>query len=146
MTEIRIAQYGTKHAHAAGKLRAIQQNPHVELAGVFEPDPQRRPGRVGIAPMGTSTGSGARARCWMTPASPPLPPKALTIRASIRLSAVCGPKHVWYDKPAGDNWPQWQNTVALAGEQGLTIQMGYMFRYHAGFRQIGEWAQSGLPG
>ena len=26
------------------------------------------------------------------------------------------------------------------------IQMGYMFRYHHGFRQIAEWAASGLLG
>ena len=42
MTDIRVAQYGTRHAHAAGKLRAIRQNPNVELAGVFEPDAARR--------------------------------------------------------------------------------------------------------
>ena len=48
-------------------------------------------------------------------------------------------KHVWFDKPAGDNWPQWQRTIALAEERGLTIQMGYMFRYHAGFQQIEAW-------
>ena len=55
-------------------------------------------------------------------------------------------KHVWYDKPAGDNWPQWQRTIALAEQRGLTIQMGYMFRYHAGFRQIEAWVKSGFLG
>ena len=148
MTEIRIAQYGTKHAHAAGKLRAIQQNPNVELAGVFEPDPQRRQAMAGgDSPYGNVYWFGSESE--------------MLDDASIAAIASEGPnhqsldqtercvragKHVWYDKPAGDNWPQWQNTVALAGEQGLTIQMGYMFRYHAGFRQIGEWAQSGLLG
>ena len=42
MTAVRVAQYGTKHAHAAGKLRAIIDNPDVELAGVLEPDEERR--------------------------------------------------------------------------------------------------------
>lgn len=42
MSVIRVAQYGTGHAHAAGKLRALQDSPDVEVAGVFEPDPGRR--------------------------------------------------------------------------------------------------------
>jgi predicted dehydrogenase len=53
---------------------------------------------------------------------------------------------VWYDKPAGDNWKQWQRVVALAETKGMLIQMGYMFRYHDGFRRIAEWARSGLLG
>ena len=39
---IPMAQYGTKHAHAAGKVIAMQANPDVELVGVFEPDDERR--------------------------------------------------------------------------------------------------------
>src|SRR5262245_5852971 len=42
VTRLRIAQYGTKHGHAAGKLAALRGNPRVDLAGVFEPDPARR--------------------------------------------------------------------------------------------------------
>ena len=42
MTPLRMAQYGTKHGHAAGKLLALQKNPHVEVAGVFEPDRERQ--------------------------------------------------------------------------------------------------------
>ncbi|GIV83562.1 MAG: hypothetical protein KatS3mg052_0569 [Candidatus Roseilinea sp.] len=42
MSKIRMAQYGTKHGHAEGKLLAMQTNPQVELAGVYEPDPAQR--------------------------------------------------------------------------------------------------------
>ena len=42
MAKIRMAQYGTKHGHASGKLQAMQVNDDVEIAGVFEPDPQQR--------------------------------------------------------------------------------------------------------
>ena len=55
-------------------------------------------------------------------------------------------KHVWYDKPAGDNWPQWQRVVATAEEKGLLIQMGYMLRYHSAFKQVVNWAKSGFLG
>ena len=55
-------------------------------------------------------------------------------------------KHVWYDKPAGDDWSAWQRVVAMAEKAQLQIQMGYMFRYHAGFRKIADWARSGHVG
>jgi predicted dehydrogenase len=55
-------------------------------------------------------------------------------------------KHVWYDKPAGDNWTQWQRVIALAQASHLHIQVGYMFRYHDGFRRIGQWVNSKLLG
>jgi predicted dehydrogenase len=36
--------------------------------------------------------------------------------------------------------------VAEARARALRIQVGYMFRYHEGFRQITEWIRSGLLG
>ena len=42
MAKIRMAQYGTKHGHASGKLQAMFVNPDVEVAGVFEPDAEQR--------------------------------------------------------------------------------------------------------
>ena len=39
---IRMAQYGTKHGHATGKLKAMIDHPQVEVTGVYEPDPERR--------------------------------------------------------------------------------------------------------
>ncbi|MBN1400034.1 MAG: Gfo/Idh/MocA family oxidoreductase, partial [Anaerolineae bacterium] len=59
---------------------------------------------------------------------------------------VAAGKHVWYDKPAGEDWLEWQRVAAQARERGLLIQMGYMFRYHEGFCQIAEWARSGTLG
>jgi len=148
MTGTRFAQYGTKHAHAAGKLRAIRQSADVKLSGVFEPDAERR------AAMAAADGP-YRDVYWFGSESEMLED------ASIEAISSEGPthqsldqtercvqagKHVWYDKPAGDDWPQWQRTIALAEEKSLTVQMGYMFRYHAGFRQIETWVKSGFLG
>ena len=55
-------------------------------------------------------------------------------------------KHCWYDKPPGEDWPQWQRVVALAAERGLLIQMGNMLRYHPAFRTVAGWARSGFLG
>ncbi|HEU5098167.1 MAG TPA: Gfo/Idh/MocA family oxidoreductase [Roseiflexaceae bacterium] len=148
MQKIRIAQYGTKHGHAAGKLLALRRNPRVDLAGIFEPDLARRREleRAGEPYQGLR---------WFDEARELLEDPTIVAVASEGRNdesldqteqIVSAGKHVWYDKPAGTNWAQWQRVVALAQQRALIIQMGYMFRYHAGFRRIAEWVQSGLLG
>lgn len=147
MTPIRMAQYGAKHGHAAGKLLAMLRNPHVEVAGVYEPDPARRAAAAQEEPY--------RHVHWFESAAELLGDRSIAAVASEGLNSqsldyteeiVQAGKHVWYDKPAGDNWAQWQRVVDQVRKQGVYLQMGYMFRYHVAFRQIAEWARSGLLG
>jgi predicted dehydrogenase len=147
MTPIRMAQYGTKHGHAGGKLLAMLRNPHVEVVGVYEPDPARRAAAAAEEPY--------RGVHWFESADELLGDPSIAAVASEGLNSeslshteaiVQAGKHVWYDKPAGDNWAQWQRIVGQVRKQGLYLQMGYMFRYHVAFRQIAEWAKSGLLG
>jgi predicted dehydrogenase len=148
MALVRIAQYGTKHGHAAGKLTALQRNPRVDVAGVFEPDPQRRQELE-------RAGGPYRGVHWFGNAREILDDQGIVAIASEGRNdesldqteqMVQVGKHVWYDKPAGTSWAQWQRVVALATQRDLTIQMGYMFRYHDGFQRIAEWVQSRLLG
>jgi predicted dehydrogenase len=148
MALLKLAQYGTKHGHAAGKLLALRRNPRVELAGVFEPDLARR------RELERAGGPYAGVR-WFDDARDILDdPQIVAIAAEGRNDEsldqaeqiIAAGKHIWYDKPAGTNWAQWQRVVALAAQRGLVIQMGYMFRYHDGFQRITEWVQSGLLG
>jgi predicted dehydrogenase len=148
MSTVRIAQYGTKHGHAAGKLLSLRTNPQIELAGVFEPDAERRHQLDRDEPI-------YRDVRWFKTADEVLGDPSIVAVASEGRNdesldqteqIVSAGKHVWYDKPAGDNWQQWQRVVALAQAQSTAIQMGYMFRYHAGFRQVAEWIGSGLLG
>ncbi|MBI3943286.1 MAG: Gfo/Idh/MocA family oxidoreductase [Chloroflexi bacterium] len=149
MTRIRIAQYGTKHGHAAGKISAMRQNSQVELAGVFEPDPLRR------LELQRENSGPYRDVHWFHSAQEMLAdPTILAVASEGRndeslpqtLEIVQAGKHVWYDKPAGDDWNLWQQIMATATGRGTLVQMGYMFRYHVGFRQIADWARSGLLG
>ena len=59
MATIRMAQVGTKHGHAAGKLQAMLDNPSVEVVGVFEPDAAKRRRRTGATLEGVAEGRGA---------------------------------------------------------------------------------------
>lgn len=148
MARLRIAQYGTKHGHAGGKLLALRHNPHVELAGVFEPDPERRrelehaPGPFQDVHWFDGPGQMLDDPSIVAIASEGRNDESLSHTEQI----VRAGKHCWYDKPAGEDWEHWQQVVALAQQQQVLLQMGYMLRYHAGFRQIAQWAQSGLLG
>lgn len=143
-----MAQYGTKHGHAEGKLLAMQANSQVELAGVYEPDPAQRERLL-------HESEPFRRVRWFDDPREMLDDPAIVAIASEGLNAeslahteqiVRAGKHVWYDKPAGDDWIHWQRVVHLAAQRGVHIQMGYMFRYHNGFRQIVDWVKSGLLG
>ena len=145
---IRMAQYGTKHGHASGKLLAMQDNADVELVGVYEPDAERRAELEGVdgAYAGVS---------FLDSEEDILDDGSIVAVASEGLNAesleqtariVEAGKHVWYDKPAGDDWGRWKEVVQLAKERQLQIQMGYMLRYHDGFQQIAEWVKNGMLG
>lgn len=148
MAKIRLAQYGTKHGHAGSKMLSMVNHPQVEVAGVFEPDPERRRVVAEQDPI-------YRGLHWYDSAAAMLNDPTIVGIASEGLNResldhteaiIDAGKHAWYDKPAGDNWPQWQRIISKAEQKGLQVQMGYMFRYHHGFRQIAEWVKSGLLG
>jgi predicted dehydrogenase len=143
-----MAQVGTRHGHAEGKLAALKSNPDVEVAGVLEPDAARRAAldRPGSAYHGVR---------WLTDAAEILDDKSIAAVASEgrndeslaqTASLVRAGKNVWYDKPAGDDWAGWQAVVAEARSRNLLVQLGYMFRYHDGFRRIADWARAGVLG
>ncbi|MBI1294185.1 hypothetical protein GC175_04415 [bacterium] len=144
---IRMAQYGTGHGHAEGKLLSMLNHPEVDVVGVFEPNEERRK---------QVQGTGAYEHVhWFKDVDEMLGDPSIVAVSSegwnvesldFSEAIVNAGKHVWYDKPAGQDWPQWQRVVARAQADGTYIQMGYMFRYHNGFRQIAAWSRAGLLG
>ncbi len=148
MAKIRMAQYGTKHGHARGKMQAMLGNPNVEVAGVYEPDEERRAKHQ-------ANGSWSYDIRWYKNAAEMLDDESIVAIASEGNNLeslnqteeiVNAGKHVWYDKPAGENWEQWQRVINIAQEKSLLVQMGYMLRYHSSFKQVTEWARSGFLG
>jgi predicted dehydrogenase len=142
-----MAQFGTKHGHAAGKTLAMQVNPDVELVGLFEPDSVARERARDVRAY-----AGAR---WYESADEALADESIAAVAiegrndeslSMARVAVAAGKHLWYDKPAGDDWPAYQALVADARARSRYLQMGYMFRFHEGFQRVADWARSGFLG
>ena len=145
---IRMAQFGTKHGHAAGWASVMMANPDVELVGVHEPDG---------AQMETLRASGEHPWSDVTwlEASDILDDRSIVAVASEGQNSesldhtaelVSAGKHVLFDKPAGDDFAKFRGVIAEARRRGLMVQMGYMWRYHDGFSRIARWARSGLLG
>ncbi|MEE2658906.1 MAG: Gfo/Idh/MocA family oxidoreductase [Candidatus Latescibacterota bacterium] len=147
MSSVKMAQYGVGHGHAGGKLRSMIQNPNTEVVGVFEPTADKR-----AAVQGEELYQDIH---WFDSEEQMLEDDSIVAIASEghnhesldqTEAIVRAGKHVWYDKPAGDNWPQWQRVVEDARKQNLHIQMGFMLRYNASFGRVSEWARSSMLG
>lgn len=144
---IRLAQYGVSHGHAAGKLAAMRANPRIDVAGVFEPDPARRERAAEQAAY--------RDVRWFASVDEMLGDAAVHGIAiegrndeslAMAIQAADAGKHLWYDKPAGDDWPDFLRLVAIVRARGRQLQMGYMLRYSRAFQQVAEWTRDGLLG
>ena len=145
---LRMAQYGTKHGHAAGKLQAMLDSPDVEVVGLFEPDGERRAELEGNSgPFGQVRWYDSEEELLSDSSVIAVASEGKNVESLPQTEAIVDAgKHVWYDKPAGEDWPGWQRVMSKAQSQGLLIQMGYMFRYQNGFCQIAEWVHGGLLG
>lgn len=144
---IGMAQYGVRHGHAAGKAQAMRDNPEVELRGVYEPneavreEAKSRRAFEGLRWYRTSE------EMLSDPAVVAVAIEGLNVESlPTAHESVAAGKHLWYDKPAGDDWPAFQALVVLAREKRVVIQMGFMFRYQDGFQKLAEWARSGALG
>lgn len=144
---VRIAQLGISHDHAEGKARVMQNSDLVEYCGVFEPSEWIR-GIMGTKPV-------YKGIHWFGTAEEILEDDTIDAvavegRVSENLSfarvALEHDKHVWLDKPAGDDLEEFRTLLDMARNRELFVQVGYMFRYNAGFQFLFEWAQSGKLG
>jgi predicted dehydrogenase len=142
-----MAQYGVRHGHAAGKLTAMRRNPDVELAGVYEPDSEAR--------AAAAAARGYEGVRWLESEAELLGDPRVQAVAIEGLNAESLPtalacaragKHLWYDKPAGDDWSGYQALIAAIRQHSVYLQMGYMFRYQDGFQKLASWVRGGLLG
>ena len=145
--KIKLAQYGIAHDHASGKARVMKESDQVDFAGVFEPLTEVR------QTLGTNAAyDGVH---WFSTKEEMLEDETISgIAVQGRIShnltfareALEHGKHVWLDKPAGDDLEAFHAVLDIARERGLCVQLGYMFRYNAGFQFVLDWANSGRLG
>ena len=145
--KIRLAQCGISHDHALSKARSLKESDEVDFAGVFEPSVEVRQ-TLGTNPVYDGVH-------WLSSKEEILEDeKIVGIAAQGRVSenldftraALEHGKHVWLDKPAGDDLEKFRAILDIAREKRLCVQLGYMFRYNPGFQFILDWANSGRLG
>lgn len=147
MTKLRVAQYGTKHGHANGKLLSMLKHPEVEVVGVYEPDAARRAQVEKQEIYSQARFFDDKREMLDDPSIVAIASEGLNSESLGQSEEIVNAgKHIWYDKPAGDNWPHYQRVMKAVKEKGIHWQMGYMFRYQHSFVKVNEWAKSGLLG
>ncbi len=146
MTRIKCGLLGIAHSHAVGKLRALQQSSDWELVGVCERDEKLRAQQQSDAAW-----NGVR---WVSE-------RELLDDASVQMIAVESAvpdqlalgrkvveagKHLHLEKPGGTDHRGFQNLLDAAQRKHLLVQLGYMFRYNAGFNAIRRVRREGWLG
>ena len=146
MKKIRIGQIGTAHGHATGKLEVFRKSPDYEVIGIVEPDPVLR--------QQAEASEVYRDLPWMTV-------DQLLGVADLQLVAIetapgqlldhaeqCvdAGMHIHLDKPAGESLNQFRRILDQASRRHLTVQMGYMYRYHPGVVLLRNLLRKGFLG
>ena len=144
---IKIGQLGTRHAHAVGKMEALRKLSDLyEVVGVVEPDPRARAEAQRRTPFrdlpfiseeALLNSPGLKAVAVETPVQELVPAARRCLAAGY---------HIHLDKPAGLVMSECRALHRLAQQKQLTVQMGYMFRYNAGFEFLWKVLEEGWLG
>lgn len=145
--KIRVAQIGTGHSHAAGKMAAMRSLPGLcDVAGVCETSAERRAeaektkAYAGLSWL-TEEEILADPRIKMIAVETDIPDLTETARRCLRAG-----KHIHLDKPGSENHPAFRRMRLEAEERGLLVQMGYMLRYNPAFELMFRAVREGWLG
>ncbi|OUU21854.1 MAG: hypothetical protein CBC13_08495 [Planctomycetia bacterium TMED53] len=145
--KIRMAQYGILHDHAVGKTRVMKASTDVDLVGICEPDK--------LARFELKDDSLYEGLNWFSTPQEMLEDETIEAIAvqgrvadnlSFAEQALTNNKHIWLDKPAGDDLKQFEKILSIARQKKRLVQLGYMFRYNTGFQFLLDWANNGRLG
>jgi len=143
---IKIAQIGTRHAHASGKMAVYRQSDDFEIVGIAEPDDARWESVSRSAPYRDLK----RYPIDDLLAIPGLQAVAIEtavgeLLANAQLAVDAG-LHVHLDKPAGSDLEAYRKLMADADAKALTVQMGYMFRFNPAVQLLQRFLREGWLG
>jgi len=136
-SRIRIAQIGTSHSHASGKMAALRARPDLyEVVGLTEPIAGRQ-ARSSAQPAYAGLSWMEEAVLLADPAIQAMTVET-TLGDSARAARAClqAGKHIHLDKPGADNHADFKAMRLEAAERGLIVQMGYMLRYQPAFELL----------
>jgi predicted dehydrogenase len=144
---LRVAQIGTSHAHAAGKMDALRSLPDLyEVVSYAEPIASRQ-----AAAQTAKSFAGLK---YLTEAEILADPSIRVIviettledSARAALAALKAGKHIHLDKPGAEKHADFVALRRYAAERKLTVQMGYMLRYNPGVQLLFRAVKEGWLG
>lgn len=144
---LRVAQIGTSHAHASGKMDALRSLPDLyDVVGFAEPIAARQ-----AAAQKAKSFAGLK---YLTEAEILADPSIrvvvieTTLEDSARaaMAALKAGKHIHLDKPGAEKHADFVALRRFAAEQGLTVQMGYMLRYNPAIQLLVRAVKEGWLG
>ena len=144
--KIKIAQIGTGHAHASGKMQAVRKYPEIfNVAGIAEPDPKRSKALNDPAYLGLTTLTEA---AILADESIQVVVVETEVKKLVPTALKCikAGKHIHLDKPAGESLESAKKLHQEADNRKLTVQMGYMLRYNPSFEFLFQAVKDGWLG
>jgi predicted dehydrogenase len=139
-SKIKIGFLGAAHSHALGKWKAINANPNFELVGIADHSAEVRQTFKDIKPHYYTREE------LLAQTQAVVVDSAVRDHASDARTALEAGKHLHLEKPPSAKFAEFQKLVALAREKSLLLQVGYQWRYHAGFDKIFEAVRQGWLG
>lgn len=147
-SKIKIAQIGTTHGHASGKMKTLRKlNDYYEVVGIFEPDPEKK--------KEATQKSTYKDLHWFDSIEQLLNAKDLKAVAVetynkdlVPTSMICAKAgvHLHMDKPGGESHSEFKALLDEMTRHKRTLQMGYMYRNNKGFQFCFDAVRKGWLG
>lgn len=138
---IHIAQIGTQHAHASGKMASLRKLPDLyEVVALADIEPSSADTYNGLPRLGVDE---LLARSDV---------QAVNIETRVEnscamaLKAIRAGKHVHLDKPGSLAHGEFKSMRLEAKQRGVIVQMGYMLRENPAFQFLFKAAREGWLG
>lgn len=139
---IGVGMLGASHSHAAEKLRLLRESSEWRLIGVAEEDPRIvEELRRQSVPVLRREELLAQPEVEVIAVESGVPDHARDACDALRAG-----KHLHLEKVPAMTLREFEEVVRLARQQRRLVQVGYMWRYHPGFRKVMEAARAGWLG
>jgi len=144
--KIRCGIIGLGHAHALDVVRVLKASEDFEIAAICEPDKAVRE-KVAKNPLLKGLQWLDRDRLLADNSIQAVAVESAVPQLLEHAQAAAGAaRHIHLDKPAGMALPPFRALLDTMQQKNLLLQMGYMFRYNAGFDFVRKAVNDGLIG
>ncbi len=147
MGKLKVVHFGLAHDHSTATMECARKYPDIfEVAGIVEPDESIRK-QFGSAPAYKGIPWLSEEELFRRSDIDAVFCEGHELRSvSDAQKCIDNGLHVHLDKPGGICYPSFERLVNDADRKGLTLQMGYMYRYNPAMEYTLEQVKNGKLG